>query len=100
MATGQDKLDVPFIAFVHFALIVVAIGQGQHGREQFKDVRSGMEVIMLTGNTSVDDALELMKLGTFDYLMKPVNLEELLYKIEDAYARKQINERQLSAGLA
>ena len=48
----------------------------------------------------MDDALELMKLGTFDYLMKPVNLEELLYKIEDAYARKQINERQLSAGLA
>lgn len=49
VATGQDKLDVPFIAFVHFALIVVAIGQGQHGREQFKDIRSGMKVIMLTG---------------------------------------------------
>ena len=48
MATGQDKLDVPFIAFVHFALIVVAIGQGQHGREQFKDISSGMKTIMLT----------------------------------------------------
>ncbi len=48
MATGQDKLDVPFIAFVHFALIVVAIGQGQHGREQVKDISSGMKTIMLT----------------------------------------------------
>ena len=72
---------------------------GLSGSETFAAIKQAnplIEVIMLTGNT----ALELMKLGTFDYLMKPVNLEELLYKIEDAYARKQINERQLSAGLA
>ena len=76
---------------------------GLSGSETFAAIKQAnplIEVIILTGNTSVDDALELMKLGTFDYLMKPVNLEELLYKIEDAYARKQINERQLSAGLA
>ena len=57
-----------------------------------------IEIIMLTGNTSVDDALELMRLGTFDYLMKPANIEELLYKIEDAHARKKLNERQRGSG--
>ena len=70
---------------------------GMHGSETFiaiKKLNPLVEVIMLTGNTSVDNALELMKLGTFDYLMKPVNIDELLYKIEDAYARKQLNERQ------
>ena len=70
---------------------------GMHGSETFvaiKELNPLIEVIMLTGNTSVDNALELMKLGTFDYLMKPVNIDELLYKIEDAYARKQLNERQ------
>ena len=56
-----------------------------------------IEIIMLSGNTSVDEALELMQLGSFDYLMKPVNLEELLYKIEDARARKQLNERRMEA---
>ena len=70
---------------------------GMHGSETFvaiKELNPLIEVIMLTGNTSVENALELMKLGTFDYLMKPVNIDELLYKIEDAHARKQLNERQ------
>lgn len=59
-----------------------------------------IEIIMLTGNTSVDDAVELMQLGTFDYLMKPVNIQELLYKIEDAHARKQLNEQRRGADAA
>lgn len=74
--------------------------QGSEVFAAIKQVNPLIEVIMLTGNTSVDDALELMKLGTFDYLMKPINIEELLYKIEDAYARKQLNELQLGSGLS
>lgn len=70
---------------------------GMHGSETFiqiKKINPLIEVIMLTGNTSVDNAIELMQLGTFDYLMKPINIDELLYKIEDAYTRKQLNEKQ------
>ncbi|MDO5674624.1 MAG: response regulator [bacterium] len=76
---------------------------GMHGTETFvaiKELNPLIEVIMLTGNTSVDNALELMKLGTFDYLMKPVNIDELLYKIEDAHARKQLNERRQRSNTA
>lgn len=70
---------------------------GMHGSETFieiKKINPLVEVIMLTGNTSVDNAIELMQRGTFDYLMKPINIDELLYKIEDAYTRKQLNEKQ------
>ena len=49
---------------------------------------------MLTGNATVATAVEAMKLGAFDYLMKPINIDELLYKIEDAYTRKKLNEKQ------
>lgn len=70
---------------------------GMHGSDTFieiKKINPLIEVIMLTGNTSVDNAIELMQLGTFDYLMKPINIDNLLYKIEDAYTRKKLNEKQ------
>ena len=70
---------------------------GLHGSETFVEIKKIdplIEVIMLTGNTSVDNAIELMQLGTFDYLMKPINIDELLYKIEDAFTRKKLNEKQ------
>ena len=70
---------------------------GMHGSETFveiKKINPLIEVIMLTGNTSVDNAIELMQLGTFDYLMKPINIDDLLYKIEDAHTRKKLNEKQ------
>lgn len=70
---------------------------GLSGSETFveiKKINPLIEVIMLTGNTSVDNALQLLQLGTFDYLMKPINIDELLYKIEDAYTRKKLNEKQ------
>jgi len=70
---------------------------GMHGSETFVEIKKKdpyVEVIILTGNTSVDSAIELMQQGIFDYLMKPINIDELLYKIEDAFTRKKLNEKQ------
>jgi DNA-binding NtrC family response regulator len=36
-----------------------------------------------------------MKLGAFDYLMKPIDLDELLYKLEDAYQKKTIQQHKI-----
>jgi two-component system, response regulator RegA len=70
---------------------------GMHGSETFVEIKKitpCVEVIILTGNTSVDSAINLMQQGIFDYLMKPINIDDLLYKIEDAFTRKKLNEKQ------
>ncbi len=59
-----------------------------------------IEVIMLTGHASVEVAIRGMELGAFDYLMKPVEFEELLYKKEDASKRKALKEEKIEAKAA
>ena len=54
-----------------------------------------IEVILLTGHASMEASLEGMKLGAFDYLLKPVNIDELVYKIEDAHRKKQLQEEKI-----
>ncbi len=48
---------------------------------------------MLTGHASVEAAVEGMGRGAFDYLMKPADFEDLLYKLEDAFRKKALHDR-------
>jgi DNA-binding NtrC family response regulator len=58
-----------------------------------KATRPLIEVIMLTGHANVEVAVRGMDLGAFDYLMKPMDIDDLVYKIEDAYKRKKLKEK-------
>ena len=51
-----------------------------------------LAVIMLTGHGSAEAAEQGIKLGAFDYLTKPCELEELLKKIMEAYAHRKQDE--------
>ncbi len=53
------------------------------------------EVILLTGHASIEASLEGMEMGAFDYLLKPVNIDELVYKIEDAHRKKELQEEKI-----
>ena len=48
-----------------------------------------LAVIMLTGHGSAEAAEQGIKLGAFDYLTKPCDLEELLSKIMKAYTHRK-----------
>ena len=54
-----------------------------------------IEVIMLTGHASMEVAIQGMEMGAFDYLMKPMDMDELLYKAEDAFKKKKIHESKI-----
>jgi len=70
---------------------------GMDGIETLKEIKKKKpltEVIMLTGHASVESGIQGMQLGAFDYLMKPIALDELLEKVRQAYERKLIQEGQ------
>ncbi len=53
------------------------------------------EVIMLTGHATVETGIEGMKLGAFDYLMKPCDMDQLLKKVGEAAAKKRVHEEKI-----
>jgi DNA-binding NtrC family response regulator len=58
---------------------------------EMKKTSPSVEVIMLTGHANVEAAVAGMELGAFDYLMKPVDIDELLYKLQDAFKKKSMS---------
>ena len=71
---------------------------GMDGVQVLREIKKRnplVEVIMLTGHASMEVAIEGMELGAFDYLMKPINIDDLLYKIQDAYKKKNIQEKKI-----
>ncbi len=68
---------------------------GMSGTDALREIKSrlpNVEVLMLTGHAQLDVALAGMALGAFDYLLKPVDLDALLYRLQDAYRRKHLRE--------
>jgi len=58
-----------------------------------------VEVIMLTGHATVDTAINGMKLGAFDYLLKPCDIDVLVGKIKGAASRKREHEEKIRLSL-
>jgi len=52
------------------------------------------ETLILTGHGSIDTALEAVKLGAYDYLTKPCEIDELVEKIEGAWGKKDDEEKR------
>ena len=55
----------------------------------FRIMAPRLAVIMLTGHGSAEAARKGLELGAFDYLTKPVELDELLEKIKAAYQKRR-----------
>lgn len=62
---------------------------------QIKQRKPLVEVIMLTGHATVQTAIDGMKLGAFDFLLKPTETEELVEKINRAYSRKTEHDERI-----
>jgi len=72
---------------------------GMDGIDTLKEIKRRhplIEVILLTGHANVEVAIQGMELGAFDYLIKPISIDELLYKVQDAYEKSSIRKKKIS----
>lgn len=60
--------------------------------KSIRQLKPNIEVIVFAESKSIESAVEVMKFGDFDYMLKPVVLEELLIKAERAIGRKRMTE--------
>ena len=94
--SGEKALDL--MDQRDFDVVVLDVKMpGLDGIETLREMKRKKpltEAVLLTGHASVESGIEGMKLGAFDYVMKPVNIDELLEKMRQAYERKVIQEEQ------
>ena len=71
---------------------------GMDGNETLKEIKRRyplVEVIMLTGHATIESGIDGMKLGAFDYLMKPCEMDQLISKVKEAAAKKRQHEDKI-----
>jgi len=60
--------------------------------DKLKNFEDSTEVILFTGYPEISSAIDAMKNGAFDYLVKPVDLDELKLKVERALEKKKMRK--------
>jgi len=98
VSSGEQAIDFLKQNETDVVVLDVKMKGGMDGIRALKEIKTLhplLEVIMLTGHASLEVAKEGMELGAFDYLMKPVDVDDLLYKLQDAYKKKKIHEEKI-----
>lgn len=60
--------------------------------QRVKELSSECEVLLLTGEATIETAVQAMKFGAYDFLSKPFPLSELEILVQKAYERRQLNK--------
>jgi len=71
---------------------------GMDGIETLVEIKKKfplVEVIMLSGHADVESAIDGMKQGAFDYLMKPCEMDQMIAKVTEAAAKKRQHEEKI-----
>ena len=71
---------------------------GMDGIETLRMIKKNrplVKIIMLTGHATINSAIDAMKLGAFDYLIKPCDIEELIFKVKKAANTKRNHETKI-----
>jgi len=96
--SGQEALEIlDYQRNVDVVILDVKM-PGMDGIETLKNMKSAyplIEVVMLTAHATVESAIEGMRFGAFDYLMKPCDMEQLMGKVNEAARKKGDHEEKI-----
>lgn len=96
--SGEEALELMKKKEFDVVILDIKMPGGMDGIETLKEMKKIQplaEIILLTGHASVETSIEGMKLGAFDYLLKPVTLEELLPKLAQAFEKKDAHDQKI-----
>ena len=95
--SGRECLEI--LKKLQIDVVILDIKMpGMDGIQTLREIKKNfplVEVVMLTGHGTTETAVEGMKLGAFDYLLKPTEFHELLDKLENARKRKDEQEERI-----
>ncbi len=85
--SGEKALELIKEQLFDVVLLDMKMPGGMDGIETLREIKKISpltEVVLLTGHASIETSIEGMKLGAFDYLLKPIQLEDLILKLTAA----------------
>ena len=98
---GKSALDILKKTDVNLVLSDLFM-PGMNGIELLKEINTLFSeisekppVIFITGQGTVETAVEAMKLGAYDYVTKPVNIDRLIILIEKTLENKRLREENI-----
>jgi DNA-binding NtrC family response regulator len=98
VTSGEEALKILGEKRIDVVILDVKMPGGIDGIETLREIKRHQpltEVILLTGHGSVETSIEGMKMGAFDYLLKPIKLEELMVKLSEAFEKKDLQEQKI-----
>ncbi len=100
VASGNEAIELVKQKSFDVAVVDVKMPgiDGIETLKQLKQIQPAMEIVMLTGHASIESGMEAMKLGAYDYVMKPCDIDELLIKTGDAFQHKLLKEKEKTSG--
>ena len=88
--SGAEAIEKLKHQNIHVVILDVKM-PGMDGNETLVEIKRlfpMVEVIMLTGHATVESAVDGLKFGATDYLMKPIGIDELIQKAEEAFEKR------------
>ncbi len=96
--SGKEALEVLDKSRNTDVVILDVKMPGMDGIETLGEIKKSYpltEVVMLTGHGTIESAIEGMKKGAYDYLLKPCDIDQLMRKVEEATQKKRKHEEKI-----